>query len=210
MLVLFGALLFGSAGRLDWANGWAFLGAFVAFSAVGHAILDPALIAERSKLGRGGTRPDLLLATTAVVLLYPATFVTAGLDTRYGWSPPLPVALQATGLSVFLAGYGVALWAMHENVFFATVVRVQSERGHRVIDTGPYGIVRHPGYAGSIAAHLALPLALGSLAALVPTVLGCLLVARRTIPEERTLERELPGYPEYERRVRRRLVPGVW
>ena len=99
---------------------------------------------------------------------------------------------------------------MRANPFFATVVRVQRERGHRVVDQGPYGMVRHPGYAGAIATHLALPVALGSLRGLLTAVAGCLLLALRAVREERVLARELGGYREYMSRVRYRLVPGVW
>lgn len=203
-------LLFVPAGRLDWPMAWAFLLVFVAFCVVGLQVLDPALVAERGKLPIGGPRFDLVLASVFVALLYPVSFVVAGLDVRYGWSPALPLAIRVLALAVFAAGYGVALWAMRENIFFATVVRVQRERGHRVIDGGPYGFVRHPGYAGSILAHLALPIALGSLWAFLPSALGCLLLALRTIGEERVLERELDGYAEYKGRVRWRLAPGIW
>jgi protein-S-isoprenylcysteine O-methyltransferase Ste14 len=185
VLLLLAALLFGAAGRLDWAMGWAVLVAYAAICVAAFAAVDPALLAERGRPAASGKRSDLLLAGAFVVLLYPASFVVAGLDRRFGASPALPLALQVVALAVFVAGYGFALWAMRENAFFTTVVRAQDERGHRVIDTGPYGIVRHPGYAGSVVAHLALPLAL-----------GCLLVATRTLPEERALRRELAGYPE--------------
>ena len=107
-------------------------------------------------------------------------------------------------------GYAFSLWAMRVNPFFATVVRIQSERGHRVVDQGPYRWVRHPGYAGAVVAHLALPVALGSLWGLAPAVLGCLFLLARIQAEERTLRSGLTGYPEYASRVRWRLVPGVW
>jgi protein-S-isoprenylcysteine O-methyltransferase Ste14 len=89
-------------------------------------------------------------------------------------------------------------------------VRIQRERGHHVIDRGPYAWVRHPGYAGALLAHLALPLALGAPRALLPAALGTLLMSLRAVYEERRLARELPGYAEYAARVRHRLVPGVW
>jgi protein-S-isoprenylcysteine O-methyltransferase Ste14 len=90
------------------------------------------------------------------------------------------------------------------------VVRIQRERGHRVIDRGPYALVRHPGYAGPIASHLALPLALAAPRALVPALIGVVLLALRALREERRLLRELPGYADYAARVRYRVLPGVW
>ena len=99
---------------------------------------------------------------------------------------------------------------MRANPFFSTVVRIQSERGHRLVDQGPYQWVRHPGYAGAVVAHLALPISLGSLWGLAPAALGCLLLAFRIVHEERTLRSGLAGYPEYVLRVRWRMVPGAW
>jgi protein-S-isoprenylcysteine O-methyltransferase Ste14 len=209
-LAILAALLFGAAGRVDWPMAWAFLAVYLAFCIVGFAVLPAALIAERSKLHPGGTRSDLELAGTFLVLLYPATFVTCGLDARFGWSPPLPAFVQWLALALFALGYGFTLLSMRANPFFATVVRVQSERGHHVVEAGPYAIMRHPSYAGAIVAHLALPIALGSLWALLPSALGCLLVATRVAGEERTLVRELDGYAAYRSRVRFRLLPGIW
>lgn len=144
------------------------------------------------------------------VFLYPGTLITCGLDRRFAWSPLIPECATLTALGVFVAGYAFALWAMVENPFFATVGRIQSERGHRLVDRGPYRLVRHPGYAGAIVAHLALPIALGSLWGLLPAVLGSFLLAARTAWEEQTLERGLAGYGEYTLRVRWRLLPGIW
>ena len=208
-LALMAIALFGAAGRLDWGMAWAFLAAYVVFAIVSLSILDLEFIAARGDL-HGGTRADLVLGAFFTSLLYPGTLVTAGLDVRYGWSRPLPAALEWIALALFLAGYGVTVWAMRVNRFFIAVVRVQTERGHRVIEDGPYRFVRHPGYTGGIVAHLALPIALGSLVALLPAVLGCVLIAARTFSEERMLVRDLPGYTEYRRRVRWRLVPHVF
>jgi protein-S-isoprenylcysteine O-methyltransferase Ste14 len=143
-------------------------------------------------------------------LLYPATFVVCGLDARFGCSPPIRLWIEGLALMLFSAGYGFALWATYSNPFFSTFVRIQRERGHHVIDRGPYAFVRHPGYAGAVVAHLVLPIALGSLLGLVPAVLGVVLIALRAVAEERTLALRLPGYREYAGRVRWRFVPGVW
>ena len=107
-------------------------------------------------------------------------------------------------------GFVGVTWAESVNKFFEPSVRIQTDRGHRVIDTGPYGIVRHPGYALSYPLVLGMPLALGSQWALIPAVLFGLLLIVRTILEDRTLQNELPGYKDYAHRVRYRLIPGVW
>jgi protein-S-isoprenylcysteine O-methyltransferase Ste14 len=126
----------------------------------------------------------------------------AGRPRRRWWS--------GTAFLVFAAGYAFALWAAHTNPFFSAAVRIQTERGHHVIDRGPYAWVRHPGYAGPIASHLALPLALGSPRGLLPAALGAALLTLRALHEERRLLRELPGYADYAARVRYRLVPGLF
>jgi len=208
-LALMAIALFGAAGRLDWGMAWAFLAAYVVFAIVSLSILDLEFIAARGDL-HGGTRADLVLGAFFTSLLYPGTLVTAGLDVRYGWSPALPPAVEWAALALFLAGYAGMVWAMRVNRFFIAIVRIQTERGHRVIEDGPYRFVRHPGYTSGILAHTALPIALGSLVALLPAVLGCVLIAARTFSEERMLVRDLPGYTEYRRRVRWRLVPHVF
>jgi len=210
LVVFLGAALFLSAGRVDWPMAWAFMGVWLAFSALGFLVLSRALIVERGRLVAGGERSDLLLASSFAVLLYPGTLITCGLDTRFAWSPPLPEIAQLLALGLFAVGYAFAFWAMYVNPFFSTVVRIQAERGHRLVDQGPYRFVRHPGYAGAMAAHLVLPIALDSLWGLVPAVLGSVLLAARSVREERTLERELAGYSAYILRVRWRLLPGIW
>ena len=203
-----GVALFASAGSLDWPMAWAYLAGFAAIGVAALWTASRELVVERSHLLAGGERDDVALSLAFFFLLYPATWVACGLDRRFGASLPLPLELAA--LAFFLAGYAFALWAMHVNAFFSTMVRIQRERGHRVVDRGPYRFVRHPGYAGAVVAHLALPIALGSLWGLVPAALGCAGVALRIVGEERTLRRGLAGYAEYAARVRWRLLPGVW
>ncbi len=111
---------------------------------------------------------------------------------------------------MLLAGFAGLTWAEAVNKFFEPSVRIQTDRGHRVIDTGPYAIIRHPGYAFSFALFLGIPLALGSLWGLIPAALICMMLVVRTVLEDRTLQNELPGYKQYAERVRYRLVPGVW
>jgi protein-S-isoprenylcysteine O-methyltransferase Ste14 len=189
---------------------WAFLLVYVIFAVVALLALSRPLIEERSKLLAQGQRTDVLLASAFAVFLYPGTMLVCGFDHRFAWSPPVPGTLEVVALALFVVGYAFSLWAMRANPFFATVVRIQGERGHQVVDQGPYRLVRHPGYAGAVAAHLVLPVALGSLWGLLPAVIGSVLLAFRVVHEERVLERDLAGYREYKSRVQWRLVPGVW
>ena len=208
--VVLAAALFASAGDWRWPMAWAFLVFYVVYAIVGVLALHPDLIAERTRFQPDADPWDLVVSTTAFVLFMPVTLAVGGLDVRYGWSPPMPHALAWVAFAVFVAGYFFALWAARSNPFFSTVVRIQRERGHRVVAAGPYALVRHPGYAGAIVGHLALPIALGSLWALVPTVAGLALLVMRTAFEDRTLADGLPGYRDYTQRVRWRLFPYVW
>ena len=203
------ACLFVPAARLDWPMAWAVLGYLAVYSLAGFYFLDPGLIAERSGIPPGARPADLALAGLAFVFLYPVSLVVCGLDARDAASP-IPPLLAWTAFMVFAAGYAFSLWAAATNPFFSAAVRIQRERGHHVIDRGPYAWVRHPGYAGALLAHLALPLALGAPRGLLPAALGTLLMSLRAVYEERRLARELPGYADYAVRVRHRLVPGVW
>lgn len=208
-VLVLSAIPFVAAGTLDWPMAWAFALVLAGLSVVGFAILDPGLIAERTQLPAQIERADLLLTVAFVSLLFPGTLVVAGLARRAGADPFAP-ALELAGMALFAAGYAFGLRAMRENAFFSGFARLQEERGQRVIDSGPYALVRHPGYAGAIAAHLGLPLALDSISAYLPTLLGLGLLLVRTAREDRMLAHGLPGYADYAARVRFRLVPGIW
>jgi protein-S-isoprenylcysteine O-methyltransferase Ste14 len=208
--VAFAAVLFGAHGSVRWPMAWAFLAWYALYSLAGLVLLPRALIEERSRMPADRARGDLVRAGLALLFLFPLTLGASGLDVRFATSPPLPAAVRATGCAVFVLGYALALWAASVNPFFSAVVSVQRERGHHVVDRGPYAFVRHPGYAGPMLAHLGLPLALGSLLGLAPAVLGCGLLALRALHEERRLLRELAGYAEYADRVRFRVLPRVW
>lgn len=208
--LLLGVLLFVPAGSLHWPIAWGLLFFFAAYSIVGYAWLDPGLIDERTSIPVDIRAVDMLLAVPAFLFLLPGTLIVCGLDKRIAWSPAIPAALQWVALAVFALGYCFSLWAARTNRFFSTVVRIQRERGHHVIDTGPYALIRHPGYAGPLISHMALPIALGSLWGFMPAILGAALLMARAVYEERRLAVELPGYDDYMRRVRWRAFPGVW
>ena len=212
--VVFGAMLalslFASARTLAWPMAWAVLALYAAFSIVGLVVLPPELIAERTSLPSDTQPRDLLIAGLAMLFMYPISLVICGLDVRGHWSPVLPATLRLLALAIFAVGYAISLWAAASNPFFSAVVRIQSERGHHVVANGPYAFVRHPGYAGPIVAHLALPIALGSLWGVLPALLGCGALVLRLLFEEGVLVANLQGYRDYTQRVPWRLVPRVW
>jgi len=205
-------LLFGAAGRLEWPRAWIYAG----FSLLGLALnsvvvlcKNPELIAERWKRHKGTKRFDKVF----MVLYVPTTIalpVVAGLDAvRFGWSA-LPGWTLWPGVLLLLLSIPPIAWAMATNPHLETTVRIQHDRGHKVITTGPYAIVRHPMYVGAILNLAGVPLVLGSAWAYVPAGLAVLIFLCRTALEDRTLRRELPGYEDYTQRTRYRLAPGVW
>ncbi len=210
-IILVSVILFFSAGRIDWLAAWVFLVIYTAIIIIGVTFVDPELLKERSKIGPGAKRWDIVIASVAVVFLFPATFLVAGLDAgRYHWSPPFPVWLQIAAFLGFLAGSALQSWAIITNKFYSSVVRIQTDRGHYVITDGPYRYVRHPGYTGVIVTSFAIPLMLGSLWALVPALIGDCILVIRTLLEDNTLKSELAGYTEYAAKTHYRLIPGIW
>jgi protein-S-isoprenylcysteine O-methyltransferase Ste14 len=122
----------------------------------------------------------------------------------------MPAWLYVLGALVFLLGNAILLWARYTNRFFSSMVRIQTDRGHTVCKAGPYRYVRHPGYVGGILMALGMGIVLGSWWACVPQLLASTLLVWRTSREDQTLQAELPGYGEYTRETRYRLLPGVW
>ncbi|MBS1855652.1 MAG: isoprenylcysteine carboxylmethyltransferase family protein [Acidobacteria bacterium] len=203
--------LFASAGRLDWPNAWALLGINLAGSVASSLLLsrNPDLLAERRnvKAGKSWDKPIVGI----VVLAGPAaTWITAGLDTRFRWSEVMPAAAFPAGVAVAILSAALLGWAMHSNRFFSAVVRIQKDRGHTVVTSGPYRFVRHPGYTGMVAFTLATPLILNSRWAFVPALITAAVTGLRTALEDRTLSNELDGYADYAHRVKYRLVPPIW
>ncbi|NTU82465.1 MAG: isoprenylcysteine carboxylmethyltransferase family protein [Chloroflexales bacterium] len=147
----------------------------------------------------------------AYFLVSVVTFVIAGLDSgRFGWSGPVPLGVTIAGVVLMLLGQIIFAVAKRQNAFFSSTVRIQTERGHRICDTGLYRYVRHPGYLGMLISLLAFPLLINSYWAFVPTVVGAVLLLIRTVIEDRVLTEELPGYREYVARTRWRLIPAVF
>ena len=207
------AILFVSAGRLDWVMGWVFAGLYAAFDIATALVLiprSPELLIERVRIHQGTKGWDKVLLRIAAGYLPMASWIVSGLNVRFGWSPRIPPRLQIAGLVVTALGFAVVVWAMASNAFFSVTVRIQEERGHTVATGGPYRYVRHPGYVGAILFQVATPILLGSLWALIPAGLSAPAYVVRTALEDRTLREELPGYAEYAQQTRYRLLPGVW
>jgi protein-S-isoprenylcysteine O-methyltransferase Ste14 len=171
--------------------------------------LNPELYAARINPHRGTKAWDKILIGFVIPAMLAIFFVAALDDGRFHWYP-VPWWACLLGYALLLMGLAIVTWAETVNKFFEPTVRIQSERGHRVIDTGPYAIVRHPGYFGGLNLFLGIALCLGSLWALIPAGLVSALLVVRTRWEDQTLQAELPGYKEYAQKVRYKLIPGAW
>lgn len=205
-------LIFLPAGDIGWIPGWIFVATLVVgFGLSGLAIAktNPVIFRARSRFQPGTERWDLPLVAVILTAMA-ATIPVASFDAGHAHWSQVPSSLIVIGYTALLGGIGVTAWAQAVNPFFEPGVRIQSERHQRVIDSGPYGIVRHPGYSAAVAMFLGISLALGSWWGLVPAAIASLLLMVRTVFEDRLLQNRLPGYREYAGRVRARLVPGIW
>ena len=212
--LLFPICLFLSAGRLDWGMGWVFVVVMAGSIIISRTAMirrNPDLLAERSgALSGEGTKSWDKIIVPVVEILPLVQVVVAGLDFRFDWSPPFALWVELLGIALMLGAYALLTWSMVTNAFFSACVRLQTDREQRVIDSGPYRFVRHPGYVGLAVGSVGTSLVLSSLWSLVPGVLMVLLLVVRTALEDRTLREELDGYEAYAQRVRYRLLPGVW
>lgn len=211
-LILVG-LLFGIVGRLNWWNGWAMSAVYLLWT-LGSIIfilpVNPQMLAERSRPHPDAKKWDLAMVGTMGVFLL-ITYVVACLDVRNGWAPPFPLYVQIAAVVVAILGYDVLMvWTMAVNAYFTAIVRIQTERQHAVVSTGPYRFVRHPGYVAAILFYLSTPFLFGSRRAVIPAILTAATMVVRTVLEDKALQKELDGYKEYTERVRYRLLPGIW
>ncbi len=210
-VLLMGVVLFLSAGRLDWPAAWIFLGTYVLVIltlGVWAMRKNPEVVNERGKM-QNMKSWDKTLMTIYTVMLF-VVFAVAGLDAgRFGWSV-MPIAVQVIGFVGLVLAIAVTYWAMATNPFLSTIVRIQDDRGHYVVTSGPYRYVRHPMYAATLIMWPGIALALGSWWALIPAIVIDIVFVIRTVREDRTLQAELPGYVEYVQHTRYRLMPGVW
>jgi protein-S-isoprenylcysteine O-methyltransferase Ste14 len=202
-------------GDLVWWQAWVYFLLIVAAGPGGRIWAErrhPGLLAERQNMEKiqGAKQWDKVLAPLMALSLSFPLVIVAGLDHRFGWSPIFPLWLIVLGFLLISLGYAFAAWALAENRFFSSVVRIQKDREHEVCNSGPYRIVRHPGYAGNILALPGIVLALGSVWTLIPVVIAIIIAVIRTELEDRTLQEELKGYKEYVQRVQYRLIPGIY
>jgi protein-S-isoprenylcysteine O-methyltransferase Ste14 len=204
--------MFWPAGTIWWTRGWLFLLAFSVAASVAVIVLqrvNPEVVAARSRFHEGTKGWDRVL----LALLFPSFLAIVSVaaldDSRFHW---FPVAWWVCGLgyAMFALGFAGVTGATAVNRFFEPTVRIQSDRGHAVIATGPYAIVRHPGYATALPIFVGMALAMGSLWALIPALIASPVIVLRTLWEDAMLQAELPGYKEYAQKVRYKLIPGVW
>ena len=200
--------------RWDWWEAWIYAITSIVGFAISRALAarrHPDLLAERARfMQQEDTKPwdkrlAPLLGLGGVLVL-----LVAGLDKLFGWSPAFSGLVKILALAVILAGYALGSYALIANRFFSGTVRIQTERGHHVVSSGPYRWLRHPGYAAALLTYLAIPFFLDSRWAFLPTLFVMAILVIRTALEDRTLQAELPGYRDYAGRVRYRLLPGVW
>jgi protein-S-isoprenylcysteine O-methyltransferase Ste14 len=208
-----GALLFVSAGTLHWPAAWVFLAICGILGLAGGlwlARVDPALLAERMRPLMQDNQPAadkaFVLAIGVCLLVW---IIVIGLDARYH-APDALLAMQVVGFVLLWLSSGLVFWVMRENSFAAAVVKIQTERGHRVVSSGPYAWVRHPMYSGTVLFFVGAALLLGSWWGVAMSPLFAVLFAVRIGIEERVLVAGLPGYAGYTAQVRYRLIPGLW
>jgi protein-S-isoprenylcysteine O-methyltransferase Ste14 len=204
-------MIFGLAGRWDLWNVWAYVGIFVVLSFFQTLVLyrkSPDLLKERFK----PATPGRVRWTThrAFLVMSILQWIIAGLDQRFHWSNVVSPAGVVIGLVIVAIGWGLTAWSVSVNPFFSPEIRIQADRGQRVIREGPYAIVRHPGYASILLVVVASAVALNSLLSLIPALIYLAVTVRVTAMEDQMLRNELAGYAEYAAKVRYRLIPGIW
>ena len=207
-IVLLGILIFLPAGTFAFGGGWLLMGIlFVPMLIAGIVMIfkSPALLEKRLNAKEKQAEQSLVVKLSGLMFL--AGFIVAGLDFRFGWFP-LPKTVSVIASVVFLLGYILYAIVLKENEFLSRTIEVQD--GQRVIDTGLYGVVRHPMYIATLLMFLTMPLVLGSLISFVIFLVYPILIINRLRNEEALLEKELPGYTEYKTKVKYRLIPFIW
>ena len=208
-------VLFITSGQLDWGMAWVYSVVSVILLLSSRVLMarnHPDLVAERASYRdtEGVKEWDKKLVPLVALVGPLIVLIVAGLDKRFGWSSPISLWVSLAALGIAFLGFFISTWALVENRYFSSVVRIQTDRGHTVCNTGPYKYIRHPGYAGGLIWYLMTPLILGTLWAYIPTMFVIALTVLRTSLEDKTLLAELPGYKEYTQQTRYRLLPGLW
>ena len=215
-LAMFPVVFLLPAGTWRWWQAWVLVGIYLSYGAVMGLYLkrhDPALLAERlaaSPVQANQAGWDKVLSVLMMVAGFGILLVPGFDVVRFRWSEQLPLWVELTAMAMHLPCFALIGWVMHTNTFLSRVVKIDKARGHHVITTGPYAIVRHPMYVAVIVMIFAMPLALGSRYGLIPAAVMAALIIVRTVLEDRELHAGLPGYPTYAQTTRYRLIPGIW
>jgi protein-S-isoprenylcysteine O-methyltransferase Ste14 len=211
-MLLFYSVLFLSAGKLNYAQGLTYLVIGLIMIGMNYTFLriDPELLKERSQPGENSLKWDKIILGLSFLNML-AMFIIAGLDSgRYHWSPEFPAALTWLGIIFTISGQLLFLIAQKQNYFFSSTVRIQTNRAHRVCESGLYSFVRHPAYMGSIIQAIGFPLLFGSVWSLIPVTLLIILTFIRTQKEDTHLQNELEGYTMYSSKIHYRIIPYIW
>ena len=207
-VVLVGVLVFVPAGTVRFINGWVFMGIlFVPMFGAGIVMMikNPRLLKSRLDAKEKQREQDLVVKLSG--LMFVAGFIVAGLNYRFQWHL-LPMSVSVTAAAVFLLAYVLYAEVLRENTYLSRTIEVQEDQ--KVIDTGLYGIVRHPMYFVTLLLFLSMPMVLGSVISFVIFLVYPLIIAKRIKHEEAFLEKELPGYIEYKKKVKYRMLPFIW
>lgn len=204
------AILFRSAGRWDYWHGWVYFLLHVYVTLFSWLIIPSILVQERIKPGPGTKKWDYVFYMFYLPLIYIIPLIAVLDGRRYHWTGDFPLWVNVFAFLIVFLAYSLTILSLWKNRFFSSTVRIQTERGHYVIDKGPYAFIRHPGYAGVIVSSFSIPFALNSLWAFIPAGLLAIVFIMRTYLEDITLQQELRGYADYAARVKYRLIPRVW
>jgi protein-S-isoprenylcysteine O-methyltransferase Ste14 len=212
-LFLSGIVIFGGAGRINWGLGWLFITAWIV-PKVSFLIWlrwrDPDLLIERATRHENTQPYDRIILPLYFLFAF-GTFIVASLDGgRFRWSGDISIIWVILAYIIYLLGNSLAGWAIDSNPFFSSESRLQTDRAQKVSNTGPYGFIRHPAYSAALLLWITTGPMLESWWAVIPGFLAGVMMLIRTVFEDRMLMAELPGYLEYAKQVRYRLLPGIW
>lgn len=209
-IILIIVVVFISAGRLDYWQGWAYVGLNIVFLLLAYLTLSSDLIQERLEPEKGVEKWDRLLQKVSIPVFLVILIISTLDGGRFHWHPQIPSYITIVGIFFYIIGQAIFLWAKNVNKFFSAVVRIQKDRGQTVCKEGPYRYIRHPGYLGSLIYLSVTPLVLGSFWGLILVIIPFILLLIRTNLEDDTLKKELDGYTEYAREVKYKILPGIW
>lgn len=206
-------VFFLASGTINNMRVWIYIGVYVVGGLTVGVILikkTPKLLHDRGKMQEGTKQLDKYIILTYFLFAIIITPLIAGIDQRFNLTDAIPFYYLYVGIILYIFSAIFSTWPMLHNPFFEGTVRIQKDKNHTLINTGPYSIVRHPGYLGMLLGSVSLPLALGSVLALIPLFVLIVLILVRTYYEDTTLQKELAGYSEYCKNVRYRLIPFIW